>query len=95
MQFCHLGGFSPKVSFQSAQIETMLSFVAAGWGISLVLAMAKGPQEAETLEFRNMAGLRRKIGTIYRVAQPLSLAARALLGFFQLEGKAMGMLDKA
>ena len=90
MQFCHLGGFSPKVGFQSAQIETMLSFVAAGWGISIVPAMAKRPHGAGSLEFRKMADLRREIGIIHRAAQPLSLAARALLGFFQLGGKSGG-----
>ena len=83
MQFCHLGGFSPKVSFQSAQIETMLSFVAAGWGVSIVPAMASGASDRRGLEFRKVAGLKREIGVIYRSGQPLNLASRALLSFFQ------------
>ena len=32
LQFCRLSGFAPRVSFHSAQIETVLAFVAKGWG---------------------------------------------------------------
>lgn len=78
LQFCRLNGFAPRVSFRSAQIETVLAFVAAGWGISMVPAMAR---KAETpgVRYRALAGMTRSIGIISREARPLSRAARALL----------------
>lgn len=78
LQFCRLNGFAPRVSFRSAQIETVLAFVAAGWGISMVPAMAR---KAETpgVRYRALAGMTRSIGIISREARPLSRAARALV----------------
>lgn len=83
LQFCRLNGFAPRVSFRSAQIETVLAFVAAGWGVSVVPAMARQPR-ARGVCFRALPGLTRSIGIIHREARPLSRAARALVDFLRM-----------
>src|SRR5258708_22545998 len=52
LQFCQMSGFSPRVSFRSAQIETVLAFVAEGWGLSIVPAMARKAEERKGLKYR-------------------------------------------
>lgn len=86
LQFCRLNGFAPRVSFRSAQIETVLAFVAAGWGVSIVPAMARRSGLAG-VTYRAVAGVTRSIGVIYRAARPLSRAARALVDFLRAEPK--------
>lgn len=86
LQFCRLNGFAPRVSFRSAQIETVLAFVAAGWGVSIVPAMARRNGLAG-VTYRAVAGVTRSIGVIYRAARPLSRAARALVDFLRAEPK--------
>lgn len=85
LQFCRLNGFAPRVSFRSAQIETVMAFVAAGWGVSIVPAMAERRMAANGVKYRRLAGMTRSVGVIYRAARPLSGAARALVDF--LRGK--------
>ncbi|MEO7413140.1 MAG: LysR family transcriptional regulator [Opitutaceae bacterium] len=82
LQFCQLNGFAPRVSFRSAQIETVLAFVATGWGVSIVPAMARQVR-ARGVHYRSLAGITRSIGVIYREARPLSRAARALVDFLR------------
>lgn len=82
LQFCRLKGFTPRVSFRSAQIETVLAFVAAGWGISIIPGMARGSVRGE-VAIRSVAGLKRAIGVVHRSGRPLSHAARALVDFLQ------------
>jgi LysR family hydrogen peroxide-inducible transcriptional activator len=82
LQFCRLKGFAPRVSFRSAQIETVLAFVAKGWGISIVPEMA-GERPVPGVQYRAVRGLRRSIGCIRREARPLSHAGRALLEFLR------------
>lgn len=82
LQFCRLNGFAPRVSFRSAQIETVLSFVANGWGISIVPAMS-AQRVAAGVVFRSLPGVTRSIGVVYRAGRPLSGAARALVGFLR------------
>lgn len=77
LQFCRLNGFAPRVSFRSAQIETVLSFVASGWGISLVPAMS-ATRALPGLVFRPLPGVTRSIGIIHRAGRPLGGATRAL-----------------
>lgn len=84
LQFCRLNGFAPRVSFRSAQIETVLAFVAAGWGVSIVPAMARAT-ERKGVRYRALAGMTRSIGVVYREARPLSRAARALVDFLRDE----------
>jgi LysR family hydrogen peroxide-inducible transcriptional activator len=82
LQFCRLKGFVPRVSFRSAQIETVLAFVAKGWGISIIPEMAcERPMPG--VQYRAVRGLRRSIGCIRREARPLSHAGRALLEFLR------------
>ena len=83
LQFCRLNGFSPRVSFRSAQIETVLAFVAAGWGVSVVPEMARG-RGLKGVAYRSVVGLTRSIGVIYRHARPLSFAAQALVDFLRV-----------
>ena len=85
LQFCRLNGFAPRVSFRSAQIETVLAFVAAGWGVSIVPAMA-GNLPGKGVVRRALPGLSRPIGVIYRSGRPLSRAARALVDFLRESG---------
>lgn len=82
LQFCRLNGFAPHVSFRSAQIETVLAFVAAGWGVSVVPAMARSQPRAGVV-YRPVAGGRRSIGIIYGETRPLSKAAQALVEFLR------------
>ncbi|WP_415910602.1 LysR family transcriptional regulator [Oleiharenicola sp. Vm1] len=78
LQFCRLNGFAPRVSFRSAQIETVLSFVASGWGVSIVPQMS-AVRGVPGLVFRPLPGVTRSIGVVYRSGRPLSGAARALV----------------
>jgi LysR family hydrogen peroxide-inducible transcriptional activator len=82
LQFCRLKGFAPRVSFRSAQIETVLAFVANGWGVSIVPQMAcERPMPG--VRYRAISGLRRSIGVIRREARALSPAGRALVDFLR------------
>jgi LysR family hydrogen peroxide-inducible transcriptional activator len=85
LQFCRLNGFSPRVSFRSAQIETVLAFVAAGWGVSIVPEMARN-RATKDVRYRALAGMTRSIGVIYRSGRPLNGAARALVAFMRKAG---------
>ena len=82
LQFCRLNGFAPRVSFRSAQIETVLAFVAAGWGVSVVPAMAC-QSRVKGVSFRELPGLTRSIGIIHREARQLNRAAQALVSFLR------------
>jgi LysR family hydrogen peroxide-inducible transcriptional activator len=82
LQFCRINGFAPKISFRSAQIETVLAFVAKGWGVSVVPEMACN-RPMRGVRFRTLAGMKRSIGIIYRKARPLSHASRALVDFLR------------
>jgi LysR family transcriptional regulator, hydrogen peroxide-inducible genes activator len=82
LSFCRLNRFAPRVSFRSAQIETVLAFVAAGWGVSVVPAMARQPR-TKGVCYRALAGMARSIGVIHRETRPLNHAARALVDFMR------------
>ena len=82
LQFCGMNGFAPRVSFRSAQIETVLAFVAKGWGVSVVPKMACGRPMAGVC-YRALAGMTRSIGIIRREARAPSHAARALVDFLR------------
>jgi LysR family hydrogen peroxide-inducible transcriptional activator len=82
LQFCRINGFAPQISFRSAQIETVLAFVAKGWGVSVVPEMAC-IRPMRGVRFRTLAGMTRSIGIIYRKARPLSHASRALVDFLR------------
>jgi len=87
LQFCRLNGFSPRVSFRSAQIETVLAFVAAGWGVSIVPAMARASVPRGVV-CRGMSGMSRSIGTIRHGGRPMSRAVQALADFLRQPSRA-------
>lgn len=82
LQFCRINGFAPQISFRSAQIETVLAFVAKGWGVSVVPEMAC-TRPMRGVRLRTLAGMTRSIGIIHRKARPLSHASRALVDFLR------------
>jgi LysR family hydrogen peroxide-inducible transcriptional activator len=82
LQFCRLKGFAPRVSFRSAQIETVLAFVAAGSGVSMVPGMARA-QHGRDVVYRPIAGVTRSIGIIHRESRPLTRAAQAVVEFLR------------
>lgn len=86
LRFCRLEGFAPRVSFRSAQIETVLAFVARGLGVSVVPAMAcKRPTPGVC--YRSLAGMTRAIGIIRREGRILSHASRAVVEFLGASAK--------
>lgn len=86
LEFCAMRGFAPKVSFRSAQMETIQAFVAAGMGVSMVPEMAK--REGAGVVYRRLAGRSptRKIGLIHPDARPPGRAVRALIDFVRERG---------
>lgn len=87
LEFCAMRGFAPKVSFRSAQMETIQAFVAAGMGVSMVPTMAK--REGAGVAYRALHGRtpERKIGFIHAEARTLSQAVRALVEFVKTRGE--------
>ena len=84
LQFCRINGFAPQVSFRSAQIETVLAFVAKGWGVTVVPEMAC-TRPRPGVRYRTLAGMTRSIGVVHREARTLSHAGRALVDFLREE----------
>ncbi len=54
--FCTHGDLRPRISFRSAQLETLQSLVHAGMGISLIPAMATRRNPAESPAYRPLSG---------------------------------------
>ena len=52
--FCDRRDVKPKISFRSAQLETVQALVAAGLGISLIPAMAARNQREDLPEYRSL-----------------------------------------
>jgi LysR family hydrogen peroxide-inducible transcriptional activator len=71
-------GFSPKVACRSAQMETVLSLIRAGLGISLVPRLAQQAHAAEGLRLRPLSPpLHRRIALAWRKNRHFCLVARA------------------
>ncbi len=85
LSFCRTEGFVPKVSFRSAQIETVRAFVAAGWGVSVVPEMAcpAGAGDDGAVCYRPITDMRRVIGLIYRDHRAPGRAVRELMDFLK------------
>lgn len=58
LHFCDQRDLRPRVSFRSAQLETIQELVRAGLGISLIPAMATQSQREELPEYRSLAAPR-------------------------------------
>lgn len=70
------------MSFRSAQIETLLAFLAKGWGVSVVPEVAcRRPTPG--VRFRALAGMTRSIRIVHREARVMSHASRALAEFLR------------
>lgn len=89
LEFCALRGFAPKVTFRSAQLETIQAFVAAGMGISIVPTMARREDRvAAGLVYRALQGRAptRKIGLLHAEVRVPNEAMKALVQFIREEG---------
>ena len=53
LSFCNRRDFRPKISFRSAQLETIQSLIAAGMGVSLIPAMAASADKKSRLFYRS------------------------------------------
>lgn len=86
LEFCAMRGFAPKVTFRSAQMETIQAFVAAGMGVSMVPTMAR--REGAGVVYRPLHGRtpERKIGFIRAEGRVASQAVRALTEFVRVRG---------
>ena len=86
--FCERRDLHPKISFRSAQLETIQAFVYSGLGISLVPAMAARSHRQNQPAYRSLPSPRpeRKIVTVWPASRIISRAARE---FLQLLGAPM------
>jgi len=55
LSFCNRRELRPKVSFRSAQLETIQSLIAAGMGISLIPSMASTVEKQARLTYRSLS----------------------------------------
>lgn len=87
LRICEDQGMAPNVRFRSAQIETILAFVASGHGVSLVPEMSRRENLFPGLRYKALSGgvARREIGLLACAERPLSRAARALNHFLKQE----------
>ena len=81
LRFCDRRDLHPRISFRSAQLETIQALVSAGLGISLIPAMAVQPERAAAPVYRSLAAPRpdRKIVALWPRQRPPGRAAGELL----------------
>jgi LysR family hydrogen peroxide-inducible transcriptional activator len=81
LRFCDRRDLHPKISFRSAQLETIQSLVIAGLGISLIPAMAAQTERSELPEYRSLSAPRphRKIVAVWPKQRPPGRAANEFL----------------
>ncbi len=79
--FCERRDLHPKISFRSAQLETIQAFVHAGVGISLIPAMAARSRRQNQPVYRHLPSPRpeRKIVAIWPTQRIMSRAAKEFL----------------
>jgi LysR family hydrogen peroxide-inducible transcriptional activator len=79
--FCESRHLHPKISFRSAQLETIQCLVQAGLGISLIPAMASLRQRQPRPEYRSLTNPRphRNIVAVWMKQRPPGRAAAELL----------------
>ena len=80
LRFCERSDFRPKISFRSAQLETVQALVRANLGIALVPAMAK-QSARHAPEYRSLQAPRpeRKIVAVWPRQRSLARAASEFL----------------
>ena len=79
--FCGREGAHPKISFRSAQLETIQALVRVGVGLSLIPEMAVLKNHREAPEYRSFAAPKpeRKIVAVWPKQHPLCRAANEFL----------------
>ena len=87
--FCSRGQNHPRISFRSAQLETIQSLVAAGMGISLVPAMAMREDRKGQPIYRSLSGKKptRSVVATWPKQRPPGRAAMEFLTLLQKPGK--------
>jgi LysR family transcriptional regulator, hydrogen peroxide-inducible genes activator len=81
LRFCDQRDLHPRISFRSAQLETIQSLVSAGLGISLIPAMAAQSERGDLPEYRSLSAPRpsRTIVTLWPKTRPPGRAANEFL----------------
>ena len=81
LSFCDARDLHPRISFRSAQLETIQSLVCTGLGISLIPAMAVQPGRSGAPMYRSLRAPRpvRKITAVWPKQRPLGRAATEFL----------------
>lgn len=81
LRFCDRRDLHPRISFRSAQLETIQALVSAGLGISLIPAMAVQAERAAAPIYRSLQAPRpdRKIVALWPKQRPLGRASGELL----------------
>lgn len=79
--FCERQEVKPRLSFRSAQLETVQELVCAGLGLALVPAMARRPQRRGAPDYRSLAAPRpeRKLVLVWPRQRPPGRAAAELV----------------
>ncbi len=79
--FCDRRDVKPKISFRSAQLETIHALVSSGLGISLIPAMAMRSERKDLPEYRSLQTPRpeRKIVAVWPKQRPPGRAASEFL----------------
>jgi len=92
LSFCNRRHVRPKISFRSAQLETILALVTAGMGMSLIPAMAVSTRKKHLPIFRSLGPRKpqRSIVAAWPKHRPLGRAAEAfhkmLLTYLEKKG---------
>jgi LysR family transcriptional regulator, hydrogen peroxide-inducible genes activator len=81
LRFCDRRNLQPKISFRSAQLETIQALVRAGVGISLIPAMAVQDSRSDPVEYRSLQSPRpeRTIVAFWPKQRPLGRGAKEFL----------------
>jgi LysR family hydrogen peroxide-inducible transcriptional activator len=91
--FCERQEVKPRLSFRSAQLETVQELVCAGLGLSLVPAMARRTHRRRAPDYRSLAVPRpeRRIVLVWPRQRPPGRAAAELVQLFtaQLKDRAV------
>ncbi len=79
--FCDHRDVKPKISFRSAQLETIQALVSSGLGLSLIPAMAARSEREDLPEYRSLQspGPERKIVAVWPKQRPPGHAANEFL----------------
>ncbi len=81
LRFCDRRELHPRISFRSAQLETIQSLVRSGLGLSLIPAMAAQSDRSDLPEYRSLQAPKpdRKIVAIWPKQRPPGRAANEFL----------------